>query len=130
MYEASVPPGKALRIEFSDPSPARVQGLRLKARGGVLEVDGQLLDDVVLWSDSAPSSVEALGHPREGDAVLVRVWNVWRDSAGTMQAWIGNAGMLVDEEPGGAILLRCSDGFDDPSFDDLTAELRVVRASV
>ena len=130
ILETSVPSGKALCIEFLDPSPARVQGLRLKARGGALEVDGQLLDDVVLWSDSAPSRVEAIGHPRGGDAVLVRVWNAWRDSAGTMQAWIGNAGMLIDGEPGGAMRLRCSDGFDDPTFDDLTAELRIVRASV
>jgi hypothetical protein len=46
-----------LEITFEQPSPARPQALRVRARGGVLEVNGSRLDDVVLWSDSAPESV-------------------------------------------------------------------------
>lgn len=127
IYETSVAADEALRIEFTEPSPARPQALRLRARNGQLEVDGQLLDDVVLWSDSSPSTVVAAAHPREGKkAVSVRVWNAWRDPVGTMQAWIGNAGMLVDEDSEGVVWLRCSDGFDDPTFADLVATVQIV----
>jgi hypothetical protein len=36
-----------------------------------------------------------------------------------MQAWIGDAGMVVEEPAPGVLVLRCSDGFDAPTFDDL-----------
>ena len=53
------------------------------------------------------------------------MWNSWRDGQGAMQAWVGDAGMLVEEGEGGRIVLRCSDGFDRPSFDDLVVELEL-----
>jgi hypothetical protein len=39
-----------------------------------------------------------------------------------MQAWIGDAGMLIDEE-GDRVRLRCSDGVGGISFTDLVVEL-------
>jgi hypothetical protein len=129
MYE--LPPletGVELRIEFDDPNPARPEGLRLKVRGGTLRVADQELDDIVLWSDSAPRIVTAQVLPTKG-AASVRVWNCWRDPAGTVQAWIGNAGMLVEVTTDG-VVLRCSDGFDDVSFNDLVARIRTLKASI
>jgi hypothetical protein len=104
-----------LRIGLRTSAP-RPQGLRLRARGGELVVGGRALDDVVLWSDTAPPEV-VLGL-RPAGTLTVRLWNVWRDGAGTMQAWIGDAGMLVEDGR-----LRCSDGFDRPSFGDLEVAL-------
>jgi hypothetical protein len=129
MFEfADLDAGKELRIDFSQPNPARPEALRLKSRGGSLELNGKLLDDVVLWSDSAPHSVFAGLHPkRAGQPMSVRVWNAWRDELGTMQAWIGNSGMLIEELRDHVTMLRCSDGFDDPSFDDLVARVEVVN---
>lgn len=115
----SLAAGTAVRIVFDDPNPARPQGLRLKARHGALRIAAQDLDDVVLWSDSAPRTVEAQIRSRTGD-VNLRIWNCWRDPIDTTQAWIGNAGMLVESTESG-FLLRCSDGFDDVTFDDLVA---------
>lgn len=135
MYELSVPTDDAgaaagaLRVEFGEFSPARPQALRLKVRGGQLDVGGQRLSDIVLWSDSAPEVVAAGIHPsRRGTPVVIRAWNAWRDEAGTTQAWVGNSGILVREDPTGAVTLRCSDGYDDPTFADLTATLRIVPA--
>jgi hypothetical protein len=124
MYELAGPAAdQELLIRFGQPSPARGQALRIRARGGLLEVNGQALDDVVLWSDSTPESVVVGFRPARADKPMtVRIWNAWRDPAGTMQAWIGNSGMLI-EEHGGSTVLRCSDGFDDPTFDDLVALL-------
>lgn len=114
-----------LHIELETDS-ARPQAVRLKARGGKLLLNDQLVDDVVLWSDTAPPSVTASLRPQSsGKPMTLRVWNAWRDPAGTMQAWIGDAGMLVEEPAPGAVVLRCSDGFDAPSFDDLIVRLEL-----
>lgn len=126
MFELPPVEGHAeLRVALKAKS-GRPQAVRLKARGGKLVVNGQALDDVVLWSDSAPPEVTATVEPAStGKPVTVRAWNAWRDPAGTMQAWIGDAGMIVEEGDPGSVVLRCSDGFDAPTFDDLVVELAV-----
>jgi len=126
MYELpDLPNGAEVRIEFEDPNPARPEGLRLKIRGGTLLVEGRDLDDVVLWSDSSLRTVIATVRSTKGSSML-RVWNCWRDPADTMQAWIGNAGMIVEPTTIGFVL-RCSDGLGDVSFDDLVAKIEISR---
>jgi hypothetical protein len=124
LYELQPEADQEVQIRFEQPSPARPQALRLRARGGLMEVNGSRLDDVVLWSDSAPESLNVrFVKTKSKGPISVRVWNAWRDPAGTMQAWIGNAGMLVERGDDHATVLRCSDGFDEPSFTDLVAVL-------
>jgi uncharacterized protein len=114
-----------LRIALETSSP-RPQGVRLKVRAGKLLVNDELVDDVVLWSDSAPPTVTASLRPHSlRKPATLRVWNAWRDPAGTMQSWIGDAGMLVEESAPGEVVLRCSDGFDTPTFDDLVVRLEL-----
>ncbi len=126
MYEMHPAGTEELEITFEQPSPARPQALRLRARGAVLEINGSRLDDVVLWSDSAPESVIVRVVPDKFSKapMNLRLWNAWRDPAGTMQAWIGNAGMRVEQRDDGSTVLRCSDGFDEPTFNDLVAVLK------
>jgi hypothetical protein len=109
-----------LRLGLRAGAP-RPQGLRLRARGGRLVIAGRELDDVVLWTDTAPP--EVVVGLRPAGTLTVRLWNVWRDGSGAMQAWIGDAGMLVEDG-----LLRCSDGFDRPSFGDLEVTLALETA--
>jgi len=125
MYELPQPEAaQELLIRFGQPSPGRPQGLRIKVRGGLVELNGEQLDDVVLWSDTAPETVLVRLLPAKAKGPMtVRIWNAWRDTAGTMQAWIGNSGMLVEHQDEGTTVLRCSDGFDEPRFDDLVAVL-------
>jgi hypothetical protein len=104
-----------LRIALRAAAP-RPQGLRLRARGGRMVINGGDHDDVVLWADTAPPEVVVALRPR--GTMTVRAWNVWRDNSGAMQAWIGDAGMLVEDGR-----LRCSDGYDRPSFTDLEVTL-------
>lgn len=124
MYE--LPPIQApaeLRVELETAS-TRPQGVRLKARGGDVVLNDQALDDVVLWSDTAPPLVTAELRPKsKREPMSVRVWNVWRDDVGTMQAWIGDAGLVVEDEQAGRVILGCSDGFDQPNFGDLRVKL-------
>jgi hypothetical protein len=113
----------ALRVDGERP-----QGLRLKARNGQVVVNDQALEDIVLWSDSAPPEVVVTLEPAGTKPMSVRLWNTWRDQQGAMQAWIGDAGMVVEEAGDGRVTLHCSDGFDRPSFEDLVVELAVEPA--
>jgi|SRR4051812_22640215 hypothetical protein len=128
MYE--LPPVTApLRLRIAlRPGGERPEGLRLKARNGQVVVNDQALQDVVLWSDSAPPEVVATLEPAGSKPMNVRVWNTWRDQQGVTQAWIGDAGMVVEDAGDGRVTLRCSDGFGGPSFGDLVAELVVEPA--
>jgi hypothetical protein len=60
-----------------------------------------------------------------GDAMTIRIWNEWRDSGGTMQAWIGDAGLVVEALDPNHFVLRCSDGFPPQSFTDLVIDVVV-----
>ena len=115
-----------LRITL-ETAAARPQAVRLKARGGRVVINDQPDDDVVLWSDTAPSVLVASLRPQSSrKPMTLRIWNAWRDPAGVMQAWIGDAGMLVEEQSPGDLVLRCSDGFDAPTFDDLVVRLKLI----
>lgn len=117
-----------LTIELATLS-CRPQGVRLKVRDGNVVLNDQVLDDVVLWSDTAPPTVTAQLRPRSNRKPLnLRVWNVWRDAAGTMQAWIGDAGLVVEDEQDGSAILGCSDGIAEPSFDDLRVKLTLLQS--
>ncbi len=87
----------------------------MKVDKGRLRVADQELADVVLWRESAPNEVELTIAGAKAPTTM-KIWNVWRDDAGTMQAWIGNSGMVIDRE-GDSSILHCSDGSDgfDPT---------------
>ncbi|MBB4513205.1 hypothetical protein [Paraburkholderia fungorum] len=121
MYESTVPAGQQLiRISRDAARETPTQGLRLKISPGKFEVNDQLLPDVVLWANTCPEDV-TLSMSSEADAVL-KIWNVWSVD-GTMHAWLGNAGMLV-EQHACELTLRCSDGVDDICFSDLVVRIR------
>lgn len=104
-----------------------VQGLRVKLDGGEMVVNTQRLKDVVLWADSAPHEVHLVCLPK-GKSATLKIWNVWRDGNGVMQAWIGNAGMLVEERHAG-LRLACSDGYGPVDFQNLLAEVEFLTDS-
>lgn len=110
IYRRSVKIGQSVSIQILEHAAKPVQGLRLKIVGGTLLVNGQELEDVVLWLDTAPADVElACCISKSSTHGELRIWNCWRSDTGTTQAWIGNAGIIVDEEMDGATL-RCSSG--------------------
>lgn len=117
MHELVTAEGETgVRIELRTSSP-RPQAARLKIRGGRLRIVDELLQDVVLWSETAPATVVATLVPDNDQGPMsLRIWNAWQDDAGSMQAWIGDAGMVVYEDPDGTIILRCSDGYDAPAL--------------
>jgi len=123
IYRFEVVTRAAVRVTFVRADPSVREALRFKIEGGDFVVRGQVLKDVVLWSDTAPrdSDIDVLP---TGSGCLVKVWNAWADENCIMQAWIGNGGMVI-EEHAGWVRLRCSDGVGAPDFNDLVVDLAV-----
>lgn len=123
IYRRQLREGMRVRVVRCSAAPAGpTAGLRLKLHRGRLRVGTETLADIVLWSDTSPEQVTIECEPAGGRAEL-RAWNCWRDEQGVMQAWLANAGMLVQEE-GDVVILRCSSGPGGVSFGDLVVELR------
>ena len=101
------------------------QGVRVKSTRGTLVANSQRGKDMVFWADTSPPEI-GIELPTVAEAE-VRIWNCWQDDKGVIQAWIGNAGMLIEEGPasdGSEILLRCSAGFGMFEPDDMRVAIR------
>lgn len=70
----------------------KIKGSRIQA------LYSEPLDDVVLWTDTMPQSVVLQCLTTKLSEL--RVWNYWRDERNVTQAWIGNAGMVIEESNG------------------------------
>ena len=103
-----------------------VQGVSLSVKNGRIEVAGQVAQRMVLWVDTAPSEVSFAITRNSKNPCVLRVWNCWRGGAsGEPQEWLDNAGLRFEERTPGQYIIECSDGWDEPDFDDLVVELRV-----
>jgi hypothetical protein len=126
LYEREVTAGATIDVEFLRTAVDRVQGLNLSLTDGTLEVNQERIRDVVLYTDTAPRHVRLICHT-EGP-VTAQVWNSWRAESGEDRddAWIGEAGIVVDDQGPQGVLLRCSDGIGPLDFGDLVVRLRFV----
>jgi hypothetical protein len=128
LYEISGPSSLLIEILRSKPTP--VQGLTLKAYGGVLRINDVEAPEMLIWADTVPDRVTVSFRPWEGREAKVKIWNVWRGKMGGVdvtQAWLGNAGMRIETATEGKeLLFRCSDGEGPVDFGDL--EVRVTIA--
>lgn len=102
------------RIHASDGRP---QGLALDA-DQPLVVGDVTNTRMVLWARSAPDEVEIAAQ-----AGRLTLWNVW-EADGAVHAWVGDAGILLDEAAGNTTRLRASDGFSDRTI-DLEVEIHI-----
>ena len=88
--------------------------------------NGRRTRELVLWSTTAPSSVDVVVEA-PGDT-FVHLWNTWLDD-GIEHAWLADAGMLVTTDLTGvnpSLQLSCSDGFAPASFDDLALSVEII----
>jgi len=123
LYEIPAPVG--LEVEFLSSIDAPVQGLTLKVYGGVLEIEGIEAKEMLLWCDTAPPKVAVKIESEPGEVAILKIWNVWRGKVGgseVTQAWLGNAGMRIDQH-GNQISLNCSDGEGPVDFGNLKARV-------
>lgn len=123
LYQMPAPSDLTVAILHSTPLP--VQGLTLKAYGGVLQINDVEASEMLIWADTSPDRVTVTFKPWEGREAKLKIWNVWRSKVGGVDvthAWLGNAGMRIEQAAGGKeLLLRCSDGEGPVDFGDLEA---------
>lgn len=122
IYDIAVKPGDSIEIERLSASPSRAQALVFAPDKGNLRGNGVLMETAAVWTHSAPSvaHLDVVGRRTRS----VQFWNCW-SFEGVESAWLGNAGMLI-EEANGDLTVRCSDGIGRADFDDLVVSVRIV----
>jgi hypothetical protein len=112
-------------VRFINAISKPLQGVGIAIDKGSLTVEDATAKRIALWYDYSPAVVTVYYRPsREGGRLSI--YNIWEDENGTVQAWLMNAGMLM-KETGNKILLRCSDGRGEPTFDDLIVEIEFLN---
>lgn len=126
VYEIFAP--DSLEVEFLSSVGVPVQGLTLKAYGGIVEIEGVEAREMLLWCDTAPPKVSVRIKSEPGEETILKIWNVWRGKVGgsdVTQAWLGNAGMRINQQ-GNQIFLCCSDGEGPVDFGNLNARITLL----
>ncbi len=123
LIRLDVSTGDRIAVTRVRSSRLRAQALKVGVDRGDLRANGVAVPVVSIWSHTAPERVELEVVGRR--AKSIEVWNAW-SFEGVDSAWIGNAGMITEQE-GAARILRCSDGLGEPTFDDLVVRLEVLR---
>ncbi|MBF6651214.1 MULTISPECIES: hypothetical protein [unclassified Methylobacter] len=120
IYKREVKANTIFTIKILSHSEEIVQGVHIKGAKGKFEVNGQLYPEIILWTDTCPAEIPIKFSSKSDETV--KFWNVWRNK-NTTHAWIGNAGLCINEEEN-KILLECSDGIGDVNFNDLVVEIK------
>jgi hypothetical protein len=114
----------SIKLWFRSVPKRAPQGLCFSLDSGELVLDGEKTKlKMRVWQDMAPPEIQIECLPK-GKRATLRIWNIWRNANDVTDAWIGNAGMIIESND--VIHLRCSDGVGAPSFDDLVADLLIV----
>ncbi|WP_371526426.1 hypothetical protein OG302_09860 [Streptomyces sp. NBC_01283] len=114
-----------LAIAFTSSVSKPPQGVCLELSEGDLLVNGSRSSGVCLWADSAPPVVYLEPLIKPTATSTLQVWNCWRGGDGEPQMWRGNAGLLVDLNPGASYRFSCSDGTGQADFTDLIFGLEI-----
>jgi len=102
-----------------------MQALRIRIDPGKLLVENTESAQILLRLDTCPDVVNVRFRPSpEGSRITF--YNAWINEDGGVDAWLVHAGMLV-EETVNKMLLRCSDGRGEPTFDDLIVEIEFLE---
>jgi len=108
-------------VRFVRAVPLPLQALRIRIDPGKLLVENTESAQILLRLDTSPDVVN-VRYRSSQEGSRITFYNAWINEDGGVDAWLVNAGMLV-EETGNKLLLRCSDGRGEPTFDDLIVEI-------
>jgi hypothetical protein len=129
-FSVSVTRGDRIEISFLRFAERPVQGLSLGSenRNLRLECNGTSGRTFTLWTDTAPKhlAVEIIRPVR--NPIRLEIRNIWRDEKyGATMYGLNAAAIQLEKQDNGDFLLRCSDGWGEPDFNDLVALVRHVR---
>ncbi|WP_141769950.1 hypothetical protein [Bacillus massilinigeriensis] len=119
--------GQDIKIEFIRSKNDYRQGIEfsLDKRKGYIEVNKQKINSPVFWKNTAPSTFIFKCFPKK-EIGQINLWNIWQYTDDRVDAWIGNAGIIVEQEGEGIFLFRCSSGIGDIDFEDLVFRLILI----
>ncbi len=123
VYQLAVKTGDVIELTRLNASTARAQALNLAVDKGTLRANGVLMETAAVWTHTSPETAPLEVVDRK--ARTVDIWNAWSFD-GVESAWLGSAGMVVDEN-GDELTLRCSDGLGDATFDDLVVKVVITH---
>jgi hypothetical protein len=113
-------PGRFI-VRFIKAVKEPIQALSMDIDKGNLLIADVEASNMILRLDTSPAIVEVDYRPsRRGGKIAI--YNSWINEEGGIDEWLVNAGMLV-QESGNKMILRCSDGLGEPTFDDLVVEI-------
>lgn len=126
--ELAVRTGDSLELRFVRSTESPVQGVGLKCKHCRVGIAGTAAANVALWRDTAPDCV-TVNVLNAKNAAQVVLFNQWRDEKhGSTMYHLNNAAIEILKQADGSLLLRCSDGWGAPNFEDLVLEVRVSEA--
>ena len=120
LFNREAVPGLLVRLRWLRCVKFPVQGISFGVKGGTLRVNGTRARDVVLWSDTAPDQVTLECEGR--NLRELSIWHCWHDERDVTCAWVGNAGMIVEEIGPSTYRVLCNSR-PEVTFDDLVFEL-------
>ena len=124
VFRNVVKPGRFV-VRFIKAVAKPLQALLIDIDPGKLHILDTESHKMILRLDTAPDTIEVRYTPsRKGSRIAI--YNGWIDESGGVDAWLMHAGMLV-EETGNKMILRCSDGQGEPTFDDLIVEIEFLE---
>jgi len=127
-YRLPVTKGQEVFIEILKSNNTDEQGfiVSVDKNKGSIEIEGEKLEYPVFWTETAPKALSFKCYPKKGTGELL-IWNVWRFDKHTdrIDAWIGNAGLYVEEHKDGGFILHCSNGMNRVDFEDLVLSVKV-----
>jgi hypothetical protein len=111
-------------VEFIGSENDYRQGIEiyLDKSKGYIEVKDQKLNLPDFWKDTAPSTFLFKCFP-ERETGQLNLWNIWVYTDNRVDAWVGNAGLIIEQKGEGVFLFRCSNGTGDIDFEDLVFRL-------
>ncbi len=124
VFRNVVKPGRFV-VRFVKAISRPIQALLIDIDPGKLHILDTESHRMILRLDTAPDKLEVRYAPsRHGSRITI--YNGWINERGGTDAWLMHAGMLV-EETGNKMILRCSDGRGEPTFDDLVVEIEFLE---
>lgn len=116
--------GDSIGLRFLRATDRPVQGVGVKCEKCEISIADTRARSFGLWTDTAPSEVILNVVKAQADARVV-FFNQWRDEKyGSTMYHLNNAAMEIVPQPDGSVLLRCSDGWGEPDFNDLVLQVK------
>ena len=111
-----------LIITWESTSSDWKQAIRLKIDKQII-IENSKSKNIILWENTSPEEVIIECYTKDG---LLYIYNGWDAGDSTIDSWLGNSAMIVENITDGR-RYRCNDGQSDDDFDDLVFHVTRVK---